>query len=151
MKALTIWQPWASLIIAGAKPVEWRGWACPRSLVSRRIAIHAGARAARADEIADILERLDCGESSLDPEVTRKLLTTAHSKAWPLSSVLGTAILGAPVPALEWVRKHSPDFADSDRIDHQKYAWPLTDIERLEPPVPYRGAQGFWDWSEAQL
>jgi len=26
MKALTIWQPWASLIMAGYKPYEFRGW-----------------------------------------------------------------------------------------------------------------------------
>ena len=38
------------------------------------------------------------------------------------------------------------DSLDSDRIDHSKFAWPLTDIERFEPVVPARGAQGFWDW-----
>lgn len=26
MKALTVWQPWASLIIMGAKPYEFRKW-----------------------------------------------------------------------------------------------------------------------------
>lgn len=46
--------------------------------------------------------------------------------------------------------KSAPDFADSDRIDHQKFAWPLTDIEKFEPPIPARGAQGFWHWSEAR-
>ena len=29
MRALTIWQPWASLIIIGAKPFEWRRWRAP--------------------------------------------------------------------------------------------------------------------------
>jgi hypothetical protein len=78
MKALTIWQPWASLIMAGAKPVEWRGWPCPRWIVGQRIAIHAGARPARPAEIADIIARIDDTE--------------------------------------------------------------------FEPPIPARGAQGFWDW-----
>ena len=44
MKALTIWQPWASLIIAGAKPFEFRGWRPPASLIGQRIVIHAAAR-----------------------------------------------------------------------------------------------------------
>lgn len=37
MKALTIWQPWASLIISGAKPYEFRGWRIPESLIGQRI------------------------------------------------------------------------------------------------------------------
>lgn len=44
MKALTIWQPWASLIVAGAKPFEFRGWSMPRSMIGQRIVIHAAAR-----------------------------------------------------------------------------------------------------------
>ena len=44
MKALTIWQPWASLIAMGAKPYEFRGWKPPKSLIGQRLAIHAGAR-----------------------------------------------------------------------------------------------------------
>lgn len=101
MKALTIWQPWASLIIAGAKPVEWRGWACPRWIVGQRIAIHAGARPAKPDEIADIIARIDDAETSLVPDLARPLLTGVHARSWPLSSVLGTAILGPPVPAID--------------------------------------------------
>lgn len=147
MKALTVWQPWASLIIAGAKRVEWRGWACPRWVIGHRIAIHAGARPVRADEIADILARIDAGETDLTPELARALLERNHIRQWPLSSVLGTAIIGAAIPALDWVRAHAPDFLDSDRIDHSKFAWPLSEIDRFEPPVPGRGAQGFWNWS----
>ena len=131
MKALTIWQPWASLIMVGAKPVEWRGWACPQWIVGQRIAIHAGARPARADEIADLIERLSSGETSLVGEIAEPLLRSVHRLSWPLSSVLGTALIGAPIPAIRWVRAHAPGFLDSDRIDHSKFAWPLTAIERF--------------------
>jgi hypothetical protein len=147
MKALTIWQPWASLIMAGAKPVEWRGWACPRWIVGQRIAIHAGSRPARRDEIADIIARIDDAETSLIADVARPLLTRVHSGAWPLSSVLGTAIIGTPIPVVAWLMEHAPGFLDSNRVDHSKFAWPLTDIERFEPPIPARGAQGFWNWT----
>ena len=51
MKALTIWQPWASLIIAGAKPYEFRGWRAPRALIGQRIVIHAAARKIDRDEV----------------------------------------------------------------------------------------------------
>lgn len=50
LPALTIWQPWASLIVADAKPWEFRGWAAPKAYRGKRIAIHAGARPPRAGE-----------------------------------------------------------------------------------------------------
>ena len=36
--------------------------------------------------------------------------------------------------------------AHSMRINHHMWAWPLTDIDRLDVTVPARGAQGFWSW-----
>lgn len=47
MKALTLWQPWASLIACEAKEAETRSWPAPASLVGCRIAIHAAARPVR--------------------------------------------------------------------------------------------------------
>jgi hypothetical protein len=51
----------------------------------------------------------------------------------PLSSVLCTAQLGQPIRASAYAARHG---RDSDRIDHTKWGWPLTAIERLEPFVP---------------
>lgn len=120
MKALTIYQPWASLIMAGAKTVEWRGWALHRSLIGQRIAIHASARPVRHAEVVDILQRIEEGETSLDGPLAKELLLSKINapRVWPRSSVLGTAIIGAPVPALDWVREHTTGHFDSDRIDH---------------------------------
>lgn len=42
MKALTIRQPWASLIALGVKHIETRSWRAPQSLIGQTIAIHAG-------------------------------------------------------------------------------------------------------------
>lgn len=41
MKAITIKQPWASLIVHGIKDIENRTWACPRKYIGQRIFIHA--------------------------------------------------------------------------------------------------------------
>jgi len=40
--ALTLWQPWADLVIDEIKPVENRGWAPPTWLIGQPFAIHAG-------------------------------------------------------------------------------------------------------------
>ena len=44
MHAITLHQPWASLIALGIKTVETRSWPAPARLVGRTIAIHAGKR-----------------------------------------------------------------------------------------------------------
>lgn len=154
MKALTIWQPWASLIMIGAKPYEFRGYAAPRFVRSKRIVIHAGARPVRPAEIDDLLRRLDlesrgCGapeeRTCLDVDLARALLLkvrAAHKcRLLPLSMALGTAMLGEPVQSCDLFKMV---VADSDRGNFN-WAWPLSDIRHFEPPLPMRGAQGFFD------
>ena len=48
-----LWQPHASLIAAGVKTIETRGWAPPKGLIGQRIAIHA----AKAIETSDVRGR----------------------------------------------------------------------------------------------
>jgi len=43
MKAITLHQPWATLIALNVKRIETRSWRAPASLIGQRIAIHAGA------------------------------------------------------------------------------------------------------------
>lgn len=43
MKAITVKQPWASLIVHGIKDIENRTWACPKKYIGQRVLIHAGA------------------------------------------------------------------------------------------------------------
>ena len=45
--AITLHQPWASLIALGVKTVETRSWPAPTRLVGQRIAVHAGKRLIR--------------------------------------------------------------------------------------------------------
>ena len=151
--ALTIWTPWSSLIIEGWKPYEFRKWDYRSrypGLVGQRIAIHAGARPARRDEIADLLSRLSRKHSMVAERAV------PHLERWhlapgslPLSAILGTAILGEPRRAHTLLSREQSVAAEADsmRIDHHMWAWPLTDIERFDIPVPARGAQGFWAWT----
>lgn len=77
MKAITIYQPWASLIMIGAKPYEFRRWDYrerERAIEGQRIVIHASVRAVRGGEIDDIFERMADNESSLRDDVARPLL-----------------------------------------------------------------------------
>ena len=148
MLALTVYQPWTSLIAYLAKPIEWRGHVYPEHMIGTRIAIHAGARQVRRDEIAQLLLDLRAnGEAgtSLIPEIAIPLLERWHTSpgALPLSTILCTAILGKPIRAADYARSRG---IDNDRVDHKKWGWPLTDIEPVIPMAPARGQQGFWSW-----
>lgn len=160
MKAITIWQPWATLILEGAKPFEFRGWFPPRAFIGQRIAIHAGARKPNKAEIRGLLMALRGGpfiKPCLHADKAKPILEAALTApgSLPLSAVLCTAILGEPKRgdrvAIEDFNIHPEDVADandSDRDGTFNWGWPLTDIKPLVPPRDARGAQGFWNWSE---
>lgn len=150
-KALTLWQPWASLIMIGAKPWEFRRWnftdrPALAKLAGQRSIIHAGARPIKKGELEDIRDRIDEGESALVAAIARPFIQDLiDGKATvPLAAALGTAIFDEPRKSFD-LFKHV--VADSDRLDHQMYAWPVRDPQSFPYPVPTRGAQGFWNWS----
>lgn len=154
MKAITIWQPWATLIMIGAKPHEFRGYAAPRFVRNQRVVIHAGARPVKPAEVEDLLRRIDAEarglgsveeQTCLDLDKARELLLrvrAAHKyRLLPLSMALGTVVLGEPVQSCDLFKMN---VADSDRGAFN-WAWPVSDIQHFEPPMPMRGAQGFWN------
>ena len=150
--ALTVWQPWATLIALGAKPYEFRGWHAPASIIGRRIGIHAGARPPKKSEIADLITRLRSDKAwstALFPEKALKILERAHTSPGilPLSHMVATAVLGGPRAGRSVASEFGGDVNDSDRMDHCNWAWPMLDVQPFEPPIEAKGAQGFWRWT----
>lgn len=161
MKALTIWQPWASLIIAGAKPYEFRGWRPPASIIGQRIVIHAAARKIDVEEAAWLYtvlhDRNDsdlyaafAAQSCLNPDLALPILERAWMKGkepLPMSVGLGTAIVGEPRLGTEIAEEFGvPRANDSDRDQHANWGWPMLEIEAWPERIPMRGAQGLWNW-----
>lgn len=136
MKALTIWQPWASMIVGGWKPYEFRNWAAPRSIVGQRIGIHAAKRPIKTGELRDIMDYA-CSPAGQFDEIDPACMDLLE-RVWrreaelPMSAVLGTAVLGAP----KIVQENAIGL---------RWAWPMLDIEKFAEPVPAKGAQGFWE------
>lgn len=153
--AVTIWQPWASLIAEGAKPYEFRGHAAPRFVQGKRVAIHAGLRPIRVAEIRALLVKLhsaDWRDTGLDREKALPVLERAKAapRDFPLGAILCLATLGVPITGKELARELGCEaLLDSDRVQCSNYGWPLTDIERLQPFEPARGAQGWWYWQRS--
>lgn len=156
IKAIVLWQPWASLIMIGAKPLEFRSWSyVERGVGVRpmdRIGVSAAKRPVKIAEVDDLLRRLDdplC-TTGLDAAKARPLLerlATAHKcrGVVEVGALLGTARIGPPVLSVDVMPGWAGLINDSDRLEHCKWAWPMVDERPFDEPVPVRGAQGFFN------
>lgn len=140
--ALTIWQPWATLVIELAKPYEFRGHELPRHIRGKRVVIHAAKRPMRAQEIQDAIRRIERGH--LDGMIAGKALDVLE-RAWrkdpsiPYSCALGSAVIAGSTPC----RLLFPGEPD---VDPEKHGWQMMLVRKWPEPVPRSGLQGFWFW-----
>ena len=151
--ALTLHQPWASMIADGRKRYETRSWKPPAAIITGRIAIHAGANRQHREYArwwGYDFDRLPFGAVVC----TAKVVAAHHIWLGPygvhppgetLASVANDSLLSEADPCY---------IADAGMIDTDEYgdystgrwAWRLTDVEPVDPPVPARGRQGVWRW-----
>lgn len=142
MKAITIYQPWATLIAIGAKKFETRSWP---TRYRGQLAIHAGKK---NEEVA-------CQEVPI-----RKALEEYGYNVFNLPT---GAIIVELVDCLKSVDTwtdgyelegrrlvYSPEYEFGD-FTPGRYAWELTDVKLLPQPVPAKGQQGLWNWNSGFL
>ena len=153
MYAITLHQPWASLIALGIKTVETRSWPAPALLVGQTIAIHAGKRlVVRPGDAIERELRARWGED------WRVIISTG--------AVVATAVLAGMARVkhanlLEGCAVHDPGAeigcaAGTGRtpidpwgdFSPGRWLWFLDDVEALPEPVPAVGRQSFWRWVE---
>lgn len=139
MRALTIWQPWATLIAHGLKRYEFRRYRTPWRLVGQPIAIHAGARKPTTEDIRSVLNSINGAPFSLG-EDARELIETTPLSDYPLGAIIATAVLGEPLSP--WEVASASGFSET-RDGEFNWAWPLSDVEMIEA-IPCKGKQGFW-------
>ncbi len=151
MYAITLHQPWATLIVLGFKTVETRSWPAPERLVGQTIAIHAGKRV--VPRPADAVE-----------QELRTRLGEEWSRAIPTGAVLVIATRAgmARVEYVDLTRGHAVHDVDTEmgcaegaartRIDpwggfrSGRWLWFLVDVEALPEPVRAVGRPDFWRW-----
>lgn len=128
MKAISLWQPYASAIALRLKTIETRSWA---TRYRGRIAIHASKRWAREQrEFAAVERALGRLPERLPFGCIVALATIVDcSHAEDLISLPGYV---GPV------NKIYGDFSDG------RFGWELSNVIALPEPIPYKGAQGFF-------
>lgn len=161
MRALTIYQPWATLIAAGIKRYETRSWAPPAEAIGGELAIHAGQAEVPFDDLPAALRReLDrlfgtnpsrwFGTFPHGAVVCTCRLTGAYRLARPDNRPNSDPGLGrlldicAAVPGSRCAPEIRVDaFGD---FSPGRWAWRLEDIRALHPPIHCRGYQRLWTW-----
>ena len=145
MKALTLHQPYATLIAHGAKTIETRGYAPPHQLVGSRIAIHAGKTLAEGWAPSRDLPMGAVVATAQIVESFQVLGYLAHDEA------AKTRLLHVSVPRPGHPRYECQIAVRDNEWNLGNYApgrwcWALAHVRKLAPPVPARGHQKLWDW-----
>lgn len=162
LKALTLTQPWATLVAAGEKRIETRSWSTPyRGL----IAIHAAKSfpswakdTCSEHPFYELLVKHRCLWPFGDETLTYK--AAEHYAALPLGSIVAIARLVDVVSTGNTrhdSRRGCPAFCISQGtwgLNPQEYAfgdftpgrfaWLLADVRPLPEPLPCKGALGLW-------
>ena len=133
MKAISLWQPWATLMALGIKTIETRSWSTETSRIFSypryRTLPEKGQDLCYESPFKEVLklyyglftpEMLPCGKVLVVVNLTAVFSTTA---VWPnsLNRALG-------------------DFSPG------RFAWLTNDVVQLPWFVEASGRQGLWDW-----
>lgn len=138
MKAITIKQPWATLIALGEKKFETRSW---QTKYRGPIAIHAGKaidkEACKDREIAAALNKHGIIISDLP---TGSVVAIGElSGCYKVIEDFGdSAYTNGPV-----IRSNEYPFGD---YTEGRYAWKLERIKALDEPVKAKGQLSLWNW-----
>lgn len=137
MRALSLLQPWASLVILALKRVETRSWEAPER-AKGRIAIHASKALRRAE--ADLFHESPFREAfgELGIESVDEL---------PLGAILGTVGLSGCWPVEHFLGKISAReraFGNYSNDEGQRYGWVLERPMPIDNVIFCKGSLGLW-------
>lgn len=164
MNALTVIEPWATLLISGAKKIETRSWAPPEHLCGERIAIHASAGLTGAEFALAFREPFASRLAEYRGQGRHGYAPTGRIKDAFKSSrghVLGHARLidFGPICGDPTVRGkrfvdgargryavEGEELAFGDYSLTGRWGWIFDDQVSLDEPIPARGSLGIWVW-----
>lgn len=138
MKAITIWQPYASLVAIGAKSIETRGWA---TNYRGSILIHAAKlwNNDRALDCQRVIEFLRNRDFQPESEAANRISNLSWEETLGCGLAVARLVDCRPMEAGTNELESEFGFFGPDR-----FGWVLEDVQPLDTPFPIRGAQGLW-------
>jgi hypothetical protein len=131
MQALTIHEPWASLLVKGKKRYETRDW---KRNYRGLLAIHAGKQSVHPfDYPLGLSEILD------DSKITQDNLNNNKQKIIAIATLKEIHLM---------TDKFINEQSELERLtgfwEPRRFAWELTNIKLLPEPIAARGMPGLW-------
>lgn len=141
-KAITVIQPWATLLVTGKKHIETRTW---KTSYRGEIYIHAGMR----DPLFGISAMSDEGWS-------RALISLGLAESFnrfekfPTGVIIGKTnlvnCLRIDELTQKLIREQNPDEYLFGDFTPGRYAWMMEDPVIFDMPIPASGKQRIWNW-----
>lgn len=137
MKALTIPQPWASLIVENVKHIITLSYA---TNYRGPLAIHAGLE---KNPAAKVMSRVWAYPYDILPRGV--ILATCELVGCEPITDIPCVFVGEGLKVE--VHPAGIEYLVGD-YTLGRYAWILADVMPLDKPIPARGRQGLWEWKE---
>ena len=144
MKAITIKQPWASLIVHGIKDIENRTWPCPKKYIGQRVLIHSGLDKRGGWTLNHDQAGALCRSKSI--------LYSTDFNNLPFGSIIGSVeIVDCTFnhPSI-WAEKSKGISVGGHVTDEKEpiiYNWVLANPILFANPIPAKGKLSFWEYS----
>lgn len=152
MKALTLTQPYATLVALGAKRIETRSW---RTHYSGPLAIHAAVSLGPIGGMHGLWEvcSREPFESVLRAAGFRNIAELPRGAIVAVCDLISVVSTTQALEGIHWTGTdgtiYDEHVADQERAfgDYTpgRYAWLLANMRELPAPIPSRGALGLWD------
>lgn len=145
MKALSLLQPWASLIMVGAKKWETRSWRPSKETLYRlrntRLLIHASAK----------YDKQNKGLLTFPPFCG--FLNYADNL--PTGAIIGSVVIGRVISTIDWIAEFNPAKNNDAAVEKAfgnynggRWAWELLSVRKFEYPIPAKGSLSLWEYNE---
>lgn len=134
IKAISLWQPWASLWLSPNKLHETRHWSTPHR---GQLLVHAAKKFVKdvGSDLQEVLEDEFGGHWSMD---------------LPTGAIIGAVDLVDCIPTSKIVSRF--DWSEPHRIDNicgnfddGRFGWRRSGYWKFRAPIPYRGMQGLFN------
>ena len=124
MKAISIKQPWASLIAHGIKDIENRTWKCPQKYIGKRVLIHASMVGEKDYFIPKSFF------------TNPKVCSILESNELPHGAIIGSVVIA------DCVQNHPSVWAEKCC-----WNWVLKDAVLFDKPImDVKGKLSFWEY-----
>lgn len=141
MKAITIKQPWATLIAIGEKKFETRSW---QTHYRGQIAIHAGKSIDKEafNKFSHILNKY--GITKIEDLPVGSIVAKAEIvECHRVFSDYGNKAI------METGIKIDGDEYLFGNYEEKRYGWELNNVVELDEPIEVKGKLSLWEWNES--